>query len=321
MIAMLRNNEMLPIDDLARMLRAVSDPARLRLLRLCFDQPTSVSELAAAVADSEPNVSRQLKQLATAGLLRRARRGQSVEYLPMIGGGFAAELALQLLARIDPVDPELCEARARLRALETGGATAAELLASSRLGRALAAALDVALARDDATGARVLAHVGHRELLELLARRPSRVTLRIDTAVERTVVQRWAESEGLVFDYRNAKQTRESPPYDVCVEVPRPNELRELAQVSPWLGRLRDVLGDDGVLWLALPYDLLDHDGIAPPLRLRALLDEQGFDCLTLAPVEAEGRHLLITRSRARARRSERADLTVPDARRGALGV
>ena len=321
MITMLRNNEILPIDDLARMLRAVSDPARLRLLRLCFDQPTSVSELAAAVADSEPNVSRQLKQLATAGLLRRARRGQSVEYLTMIGGGFAAELALQLLARIDPVDPELCEARARLRALETGGATAAELLASSRLGRALAAALDVALARDDATGARVLAHVGHRELLELLARRPSRVTLRIDTAVERTVVQRWAESEGLVFDYRNAKQTRESPPYDVCVEVPRPNELRELAQVSPWLGRLRDVLGDDGVLWLALPYDLLDHDGIAPPLRLRALLDEQGFDCLTLAPVEAEGRHLLITRSRARARRSERADLTVPDARRGALGV
>lgn len=318
---MLRNNEILPIDDLARMLRAVSDPARLRLLRLCFDQPTSVSELAAAVADSEPNVSRQLKQLATAGLLRRARRGQSVEYLPMIGGGFAAELALQLLARIDPVDPELCEARARLRALETGGATAAELLASSRLGRALAAALDVALARDDATGARVLAHVGHRELLELLARRPSRVTLRIDTAVERTVVQRWAESEGLVFDYRNAKQTRESPPYDVCVEVPRPNELRELAQVSPWLGRLRDVLGDDGVLWLALPYDLLDHDGIAPPLRLRALLDEQGFDCLTLAPVEAEGRHLLITRSRARARRSERVDLPVPDARRGALGV
>lgn len=320
MITMLRNNEMLPIDDLARMLRAVSDPARLRLLRLCFDQPTSVSELAAAVADSEPNVSRQLKQLATAGLLRRARRGQSVEYLPMIGGGFAAELALQLLARIDPVDPELCEARARLRALETGGATAAELLASSRLGRALAAALDFALARD-ATAARVLAHVGHRELLELLARRPSRVTLRIDTAVERTVVQRWAESEGLVFDYRNAKQTRESPPYDVCVEVPRPNELRELAQVSPWLGRLRDVLGDDGVLWLALPYDLLDHDGIAPPLRLRALLDEQGFDCLTLAPVEAEGRHLLITRSRARARRNERADLPVPDARRGALGV
>jgi DNA-binding transcriptional ArsR family regulator len=318
---MLRNNEILPIDDLARMLRAVSDPARLRLLRLCFDQPTSVSELAAAVADSEPNVSRQLKQLATAGLLRRSRRGQSVEYLPMIGGGFAAELALQLLARIDPVDPELCEARARLRALETGGATAAELLASSRLGRALAAALDVALARDDATGARVLAHVGHRELLELLARRPSRVTLRIDTAVERTVVQRWADSEGLVFDYRNAKQTRESPPYDVCVEVPRPNELRELAQVSPWLGRLRDVLGDDGVLWLALPYDLLDHDGIAPPLRLRSLLDEQGFDCLTLAPVEAEGRHLLITRSRARARRSERADLPVPDARRGALGV
>jgi hypothetical protein len=155
----------------------------------------------------------------------------------------------------------------------------------------------------------------------MLARRRSSVTLRIDTAVERSVVQRWAESEGLVFDYRNAKQTRDSPPYDVCIEVPRPNELRDLAQVSPWLGRLRDVLGDNGVLWLALPYDLLEQDGVAPPLRLRALLDEQGFDCLTLAPVEAEGRHLLITRSRARARRTGRASLPVPDARRGALGT
>ena len=82
--AMLSNSEIkYGSEFMVRALRAVADPARLRLLRLCSDQPTSVSELAAATADSEPNVSRQLKQLALAGLLRRVRRGQRVEYLPV----------------------------------------------------------------------------------------------------------------------------------------------------------------------------------------------------------------------------------------------
>ena len=81
---MLSNSEIkYDSEFMVRALRAVADPARLRLLRLCSDQPTSVSELAAATADSEPNVSRQLKQLALAGLLRRVRRGQRVEYLPV----------------------------------------------------------------------------------------------------------------------------------------------------------------------------------------------------------------------------------------------
>ena len=78
---MLSNSEtQIDAAGLARLLRAAADPVRLRLLRLCADGPVGVSELAAALGESEPNVSRHLKQLATEGFLRRARRGQRVEY-------------------------------------------------------------------------------------------------------------------------------------------------------------------------------------------------------------------------------------------------
>jgi hypothetical protein len=53
---------------------------------------------------------------------------------------------------------------------------------------------------------------------------------------------------------------------------------------------------------------------------LRALLDEQGLDCLTLVPVEAEGHHLLVVRSRARiAPNAPAADMTI-SLRRPAFG-
>ena len=103
----------LDADGMARALRAVADPARVRLLRLCADRPTSVSELAAATSDSEPNVSRHLKQLALVGLLRRVRRGQRVEYLPVSEAGFAADLLGLLLQRFSSDDAGLREARAR----------------------------------------------------------------------------------------------------------------------------------------------------------------------------------------------------------------
>ena len=115
---MLSNSTTQDSVALATCLRAVSDPARLRLLRLCADRPTSVSELSLATGESEPNVSRQLKQLATAGLLQRVRRGQRVEYLPVAAAGFAAELLQLLLLRVADDETPLREARARLRSME-----------------------------------------------------------------------------------------------------------------------------------------------------------------------------------------------------------
>ena len=295
---------------MAKVLRAVAEPGRLRLLRLCYDQPTSVSELAAAVADSEPNVSRQLKQLATAGLVRRARRGQRVEYLPVMDTGFAAETVALLLSRLDASDPMLRDARERLRALESADPAAQRGLAPSRLGRSPALALEAALGAPDAdavaSSARWLARVAHPELLEVLARRAATVTLRADTAEERTALSRWSEHASAapravhaVFEVGSARRTRQAEPFDACFDAPRPGELQAPAQVAAWLARLRAALRPQGLLWCVVPYELLDQEGSAPPTRLRRLLAAQDLECLAVAPIEADGRHVLVVQARA----------------------
>ena len=50
-------------------LRAVAEPTRLRLLALCAEGEFTVSELTQIVGQSQPRVSRHLKQLSDAGLL------------------------------------------------------------------------------------------------------------------------------------------------------------------------------------------------------------------------------------------------------------
>ena len=115
---MLSNSEIITSNlVIASCLRAVADPVRLRLLRLCADRPTNVTELAVATRDSEPNVSRHLKQLAQAGLLRRLRLGQRVEYVPVVTPGFATKLLVLLLEGLDPNEPGLRDARACLRSI------------------------------------------------------------------------------------------------------------------------------------------------------------------------------------------------------------
>jgi hypothetical protein len=49
------------------------------------------------------------------------------------------------------------------------------------------------------------------------------------------------------------------------------------------------------VLWCVVPYELLEDDA-SPLLRLRALLGENGIDCTLLAPIESEGRHVVLAR-------------------------
>ena len=64
--------------DLARVLKALADPARLRLLSLILAHPggeACVCDLQAAVSLSQPTVSHHLKVLHDAGLLDREKRG------------------------------------------------------------------------------------------------------------------------------------------------------------------------------------------------------------------------------------------------------
>ena len=312
---MLRNYETKGDSELlARTLRAVADPARVRLLRLCADRATSVSELAAATSDSEPNVSRHLKALAQVGLLRRVRRGQRVEYQPTGESGFAADLSGLLLSRLATDDAALREARARLHAIEAGAraalrGSAADWVITSRFGRNLRMALGTEFERD-IDGARVLLRSQHREVLESVLKNESAegagaydITLRAASKPEKTVLQSWLETENLDAEVQTITELRAGGRFDVSLEAPLVEELRDLEQLDSLLQRARAQLVEGGVLWLVVPYDLLEGQG-APPLRLRALLAEHDIDCLTLAPVESEGRHVLVARGRVRSAQS-----------------
>ena len=84
--------------ELAALLKAVADPARLQLLsiiRAASDCSYCVGDLVEAVGLAQPTVSHHLKVLTEAGLLRRERRGTQVwftllpERLVQIGQIFA----------------------------------------------------------------------------------------------------------------------------------------------------------------------------------------------------------------------------------------
>lgn len=104
--------------DLLLQLKALADPARMRLLALCRGGECSVSELTGVLGLSQPRVSQHLKQLCDAGLLERFRDGQRVYYrVPTRVSSSAARL-LELLPGSEPVFAADAE---RLRELRSVG--------------------------------------------------------------------------------------------------------------------------------------------------------------------------------------------------------
>jgi ArsR family transcriptional regulator len=70
-------------DQLAKSLKTIADPARLRLLSLIQAQPEGeacVCHLTEPLGLSQPTVSHHLKVLLTAGLVERERRGSWAYY-------------------------------------------------------------------------------------------------------------------------------------------------------------------------------------------------------------------------------------------------
>ena len=83
-------------DDLARSLRAIADPARLRLISIVAasdNQEACVCDLIEPVGLSQPTVSHHLKILTDAGFLSRSKRGTWAFYRLVPG-------ALDSLARL-----------------------------------------------------------------------------------------------------------------------------------------------------------------------------------------------------------------------------
>jgi ArsR family transcriptional regulator len=72
----------------AAVFKALSDPARVRIVNLLArsPEPVCVCELTPAVGLSQPTVSHHLKKLVRAGLLRREQRGVWAYYTLDRGG-------------------------------------------------------------------------------------------------------------------------------------------------------------------------------------------------------------------------------------------
>src|SRR5215469_5450168 len=121
---------------LLKWLRAAGEPSRLRLLSLCAEAALSVSDMAHALKQSEPRVSRHLKILCESGLIDRLRQGQWVHYR-LAAAPEASSFVRGLLAQLDRRDPQLLRDTVNARAASAAESQAAGQGAESRLGRAL----------------------------------------------------------------------------------------------------------------------------------------------------------------------------------------
>jgi SAM-dependent methyltransferase len=90
------------MDALLTIFRGLADPSRVRILLLVRRMELSVGELAAVLGQSQPRVSRHIRILADAGLVRRAKEGAWV----FVRLGKAA-LTAPVLAAIDALGPDV----------------------------------------------------------------------------------------------------------------------------------------------------------------------------------------------------------------------
>ena len=90
------------MDELLTIFRGLADPSRVRILLLVRRMELSVGELAAVLGQSQPRVSRHIRILADAGLVRRAKEGAWV--FVRLG---KAVVTAPVLAAIDALGPDV----------------------------------------------------------------------------------------------------------------------------------------------------------------------------------------------------------------------
>jgi ubiquinone/menaquinone biosynthesis C-methylase UbiE/DNA-binding transcriptional ArsR family regulator len=111
---------MAELATLVGVLKAAGEGTRLRLLALLADGDHSVKDLTEILRQSQPRVSRHLKLLADAGLVRRNAEG-AWAYYGLAPDGDGAALAQWLIDRVDDSDPERkrdCERQHAVRAAQ-----------------------------------------------------------------------------------------------------------------------------------------------------------------------------------------------------------
>jgi ArsR family transcriptional regulator len=271
------------------------------LLALCAERDLSVSDLALAVAQSEPRVSRHLKILCEAGLVARLRQGQWVHYR-VTDAEPAVGFVQGLLAQLNKSDPVVAKDRSRLLAASSTAPVAQSAAAESRLGRALRAFVEVGMPASSAYSALIVG-VDHLELLETTARSVQACTAIAHSRRGAQAARAYAEREEfacrvLLSTSGEALTERDTEaagaPFDLVV-IDRFNVAG--GPLSATLATAKGALSPDGRLWLFERYEALEgaRDRVVehPIARVRRVLSEAGLTCERLSPIEADGEHML----------------------------
>jgi len=103
------------LEMVAARFRAMGEPLRLRILQQLEAGERSVSALALRVASTQPNVSKHLKVLQDAGLVKRRQQGTSAYY--SIADEMVFELCEMICTRLrDRLEAQVGALNARVRA-------------------------------------------------------------------------------------------------------------------------------------------------------------------------------------------------------------
>ena len=113
------------LDRVVAALAAAGELTRLRALALLTEGELAVGELAQALGQSQPRVSRHLRLLTEAGLIERIPEGAWVFYRLPDPRARERRLAEAALAMLDAADPVLARDRAQLREIRSARETAA----------------------------------------------------------------------------------------------------------------------------------------------------------------------------------------------------
>jgi DNA-binding transcriptional ArsR family regulator len=295
-------------------LKAVGEPTRLRLLALCAGGALTVSDLAQAVRQSEPRVSRHLKILCAAGLLARTREGQWVRH-GLADDAAAVAFVRGLMLQVDRRDPVLLRDRAEARALAApeGEGVPAE---SSRLDRALRAFLEAAGAGSPG-GSVLVVGAAHLVLLGGIAAGARGSTVIAPSRRAAQAARAFAERRGFACRVLTAQRpgeltaedlARSGGPFDAVLVSHQAGGEQALARL---LAQLRTLVAPGGLLWIFQRYESLESARervVEHPLaRLRRLLTEAGLACERLSPIEADGEHILAAAARPAGGPAQRA--------------
>src|SRR5215472_2846089 len=106
-------------------LRGAGEATRLRILALLAIGELNVKDLTQILGHSQPRISRHLKLMAEAGLIRRFREGSWV-FFRLADSGAEAALATAIVASLDQSDLTLARDRARAAAVQKARAETAQ---------------------------------------------------------------------------------------------------------------------------------------------------------------------------------------------------